>query len=151
MLSAANGIPLNVLDRPELRASLLEDDRLEADEVEGQSRSVQDEETLLRPPSRYGRSTQHAAAVLLRPFIKWAKGPRPPRLYTIRPAFKTLQTAPMRLLHRHTSKQTRFWLLLSFSLAWALTFLAVLTSSVFGCRLDGYETPVRLSCISRFW
>lgn len=154
MQSAENGIPLKVLDRSELGASLLEDDHLEAlgpHEMGYQSHRAQDEEALLRPPSSHGRSTRKAAIVLLHPLIKWVEGPRPPRRYTIRPAFRNLQTAPMRLLHRYMSKKTRFWVLLSFYLAWVLTFLIVLSSSVFGCRLDGYRSPVRLSCISRFW
>lgn len=154
MQSAENGIPLKVLDRSEPGASLLEDDHLEAlgphDRVY-QSHTAQDEEALLRPPSSRGRSFQEAAMVLLHPLIKWVEGPRPPRRYTIRPASRDLQSAPLRLLHRYTSKQTRFWLLLDFYLAWALTFLIVLSSSVSGCRLDGYGSPVRLSCISRFW
>lgn len=72
MQPAENGIPLKVLNQPELGASLLENDRLEASgphEMEYQSHRVQDEEALLRPPSNHGRSTRKAATVLLHPLI----------------------------------------------------------------------------------
>ena len=81
----------------------------------------------------------------------WVIGPQPPRVYTIQPAFRYLQIAPIQLLRRYSSQKTRVWLLLSIYIVWATIFLGTLGISVFGCQTADYRSPLRLSCNSRFW
>ena len=112
------------------------------------------EETLLPLHSRHPPAMQNIfTAPIIRAFHAFGKSlrPQPPRPHTIRPVFRQLQIAPILYLHKATSKKTQFWLLVGFYLVWGLLFLGALSSSVFGCQVAGYGSPVRLSCVSRFW
>ena len=82
----------------------------------------------------------------------WVEGPRPPRPFKIQPILPQLQNAPLAFLQGYfPQRQQRFWLLIIVYLLWISTFLSVLSFSISGCQVPGYKTPVRLSCISRFW
>ena len=81
---------------------------------------------------------------------QWVQGPRPPRLFKIKPLLP--QAAPLNLLEKFCPGQRqKFGLLIVFYLLWLVVFIVVLSTSVSGCQVPGYRTPVRLSCVSRFW
>ena len=111
-------------------------------------------EALLTPRSQYPRLPQNAfIAPVERTYYalaKWVIGPQPPRIYKIQPVFRHLQSTPIRLLHRNSTKWIRFWLLICLYTMWASAFLVIL-GSVHLCQAKGYRSAVRLSCVSRFW
>lgn len=83
---------------------------------------------------------------------QWVKGPQPPRPFKISPLLPRLQNAPTVFLHKHfPERNQRFWLLLIICVLWVSLFSGVLSASLSGCQVSGYNTPVRLSCVSRFW
>ena len=83
---------------------------------------------------------------------QWVRGPRPPRPYRVTPILSQLQTVPLVSFRRiFPRRQQRFCLLVGIFLLWSIIFLGVLSRSVLGCQIPGYRTPVRLSCVSRFW
>ena len=83
---------------------------------------------------------------------QWVRGPRPPRPYRITPILAQLQPMPLKTFRRYfPRRQQRFCLLGAVFLLWLIIFLGVLSRSVLGCQIPGYRTPVRLSCVSRFW
>lgn len=101
--------------------------------------------------THYGRPIESIAR-LLYDVGRWVQGPRPPRPYKIDPVFPRVQTTLLVFLQKYFPKRRqKFWLLGSFFLLWVFVFLGVLSRSILGCQIPGYETPVRLSCVSRFW
>ncbi|KAF2140398.1 uncharacterized protein K452DRAFT_230799 [Aplosporella prunicola CBS 121167] len=82
----------------------------------------------------------------------WIKGPQPPRPYKITPFFPAIQTAPQRLLDRYAPKRKqKVWLLVGFYVTWFLCFSLVLRKSAFSSEIEGYGSPVRITCTTRFW
>lgn len=82
----------------------------------------------------------------------WIKGPQPPRPYKITPFFPAIQTAPPRLLDKYVPKRKhKGWLLVAFYALWLLCFSLVLRKSAFSSDIGDYGSPVRLTCLSRFW
>lgn len=125
-----------------------------SDYIIRQTHEAEIEETLLPLHPKHPTPTQSIfTAPLKRAFRAFGKSLRPqaPRPHTIRPVFRQLQIAPILYLQRATSRKTQFWLLISFYLVWGLILLGALSNSVFGCQIAGYGSPVRLSCVSRFW
>lgn len=87
---------------------------------------------------------------ILRALYQWAQGPRPPRLLEIKPLVP--QIAHSDLLEKFfPGQRQKFWLLMIFFLLWLVVLIVVLSTSLFRCQVPGYEAPVRLSCVSRFW
>ncbi|KAL6713895.1 hypothetical protein ACLMJK_008389 [Lecanora helva] len=87
-----------------------------------------------------------------RTFCRWSQGPQSPRQFKIKPFQPQLQNAPLAILQRALpTRKKKLWLFIIFSFIWAYLSLAILYSSVSGCQVPGYETPIRLSCVSRFW
>ncbi|KAF4544139.1 LCCL domain-containing protein [Lasiodiplodia theobromae] len=82
----------------------------------------------------------------------WIKGPQPPRPYKITPFFPAIQTAPPRLLDKYVPKRKhKGWLLVAFYALWLLCFSLVLRKSAFSSDIGDYGSPLRLTCLSRFW
>ena len=164
-----DGYPLSTLGQPSLDQNVTDGEISDAsafcqnemsiygggEEEEEEEEEADAEEILLTRCLNHPPSTRNVFAAPLertfRALAEWMKGPQPPRIYTIEPVFSRLQLAPVHCLRRLTSKRTRFWLLTGFCALWTLPFLAVLSNSAFGCQVEGYGSPVRLSCTSRFW
>ena len=122
---------------------------------EGRISHAQEEAFLTARPnsidSRNGRAKKSAVRIL-HALCRWAKGPRPPRPFRIKPILPQLQNVPLAFLQRYIpGRQQKVWLFMIFYLLWVCVFLAVLSISVSGCQVPGYRTLVRLSCVSRFW
>ncbi|KAI9803800.1 MAG: hypothetical protein M1825_001680 [Sarcosagium campestre] len=84
--------------------------------------------------------------------VAWAKGPKPPRIHKINGFFPRLQSAPIRLLDKYLPKRRhQFILLLAFYFCWLLIFVTVLHHSAFANDIEGFGTPVRLSCVDSYW
>ena len=95
---------------------------------------------------------KNPAVYIFHALCRWVKGPRPPRPFKIKPIFPQLQNVPLAFLQRSVPRgQRRFWLLIIHHCLWLGVFLGVLYISRSGCQVPGYRTPVRLSCVSRFW
>jgi hypothetical protein len=95
---------------------------------------------------------QQSASHIFYDFRQWINGPQPPRSFKIRPVLSRIQNAPMAFLHNHFPElYQRFWLLLIICFLWVSLFSGILSTSLSGCQVFGYGTPVRLSCDSRFW
>ena len=91
-------------------------------------------------------------ARISRAFCQWTKGPRTPRPFEIKTIMPQLQTAPPALLHKHFPGQRgKLSLLIILCLLWVVVFLTVLYISISRCQIPGYTTPIRLSCVSKFW
>ena len=104
-----------------------------------------------RETTQHGRPVEFVARMLY-DVGRWVQGPRSPRPYKIEPVLPRVQTAPLVFLQKFcATRRQKFWLLGASFLLWVLVFLGLLSKSILGCRIPGYETPVRLSCISRFW
>jgi hypothetical protein len=89
---------------------------------------------------------------VLRAFSTWLKGPQPPRPYHIEPFFGRVQTAPTKLFAVYIPKiRHRIWILMAFYTIWLSVFIFILHKSTSTGEIGGYGSPVRLSCISRFW
>lgn len=84
--------------------------------------------------------------------VNWAKGPQPPRIYTINPIFPIVQEAPIKLLDAFLpKKKQRLVLLLGFYFCWILTFSLVLRQSTLTGEVGGYGKPVEVWCGASFW
>ena len=128
---------------------------LSLDEPENRVSQVYEEGFLTERPnpicSLYGGPKESAARVF-HALCRWVKGPRPPRPFKIKPILPQLQNLPLAFLHKHfPGRRQRIWLLIIFYFLWGGVFLGVLSMSISGCQVPGYKTPVRLSCVSRFW
>ncbi|OJJ48344.1 hypothetical protein ASPZODRAFT_150592 [Penicilliopsis zonata CBS 506.65] len=85
-------------------------------------------------------------------FLAWLRGPYPPRKHHIQPWFAAWQTAPNRLVNRYlTSRSSKIAAVFIAVAAWGIAFFLALRWSVTGLQVDGYGTPVRLSCYSNVW
>lgn len=83
---------------------------------------------------------------------RWTKGPHPSRSLKIKPFLPQLQSTLATYLHQCLPKRKhRLLLLLATSWVWAIAFSGILSSSLSNCQISGYDTPIRLSCVSRFW
>lgn len=101
--------------------------------------------------THYGRPMESVAR-LLYDVGRWIQGPLPPRPYQIDPVLPRVQTTPLIFLQKFFAKRRqKVWLLGTMFLLWVFVFLGVLSRSILACRIPGHETPVRLSCVSRFW
>lgn len=97
-------------------------------------------------------SFKKSAARIFYDLCQWVKGPQSPRQSKISPFLPRLQNAPIDFLHKHfPERNQRYWLLLIICFLWVGLFSGVLSTSLSGCQVFGYNTPVRLSCVSRFW
>lgn len=84
--------------------------------------------------------------------VKWAKGPDPPRPWSITPIFQKLQTAPIRFMDIYVpERRHRFFLLMLLYIGWIISFALVLRKSAFTSDVPGYGSPVRISCGTSFW
>ncbi|TKA71409.1 hypothetical protein B0A55_07709 [Friedmanniomyces simplex] len=84
--------------------------------------------------------------------VEWVKGPEPPYIFTITPIFPKTQHAPIALLDRYAPRKLqRFGLLILLYACWILAFSLILRASSFSESIPGYDSPVRLSCASRYW
>ena len=95
---------------------------------------------------------EEAAARIFYALCGWVKGPQPPRPFTIKPILPQLQDIPRDILrNRWPARRHKILLLIIICLLWAATYLGVLSVSISRCQIPGYKSPVRLSCVSRFW
>ena len=100
----------------------------------------------------YSSRLLNSTLSFLRPTIKWIIGPQPPRPFTVTPMLPNLQLVPLRLLDYYIpSRRRKILLFLLCFLTWTFGFSILLSVSSSKCTFPGYELPVRLSCISRFW
>lgn len=83
--------------------------------------------------------------------FQWLGGPRPSRPFRISPSFPQIENLPVRFLDRHLEWRQKFWLLLALCLVWIVSFSAISAVSERSCRVPGYKSPLRLSCVSRPW
>ncbi|CAI6299175.1 unnamed protein product [Periconia digitata] len=82
----------------------------------------------------------------------WVKGPQPPRPWTIRPLFPTIQSAPLRFVEKCFPKHKhKVALLAFFYFCWFLSFALVLHRSAFAADIPGHGAPVRLRCTDQLW
>ncbi|KAI9795785.1 MAG: hypothetical protein M1833_006806 [Piccolia ochrophora] len=155
----------NHLDESEVPASASSDltstsSQITPDETaQVHARDVDDDPAL--PSPRYGPNSSSQSRWRWVPLpirrvstaiTKWAEGPRPPRIHKINPFFPRVQTAPMRLLDRFLPKQKhRLIALLAVYFCWLLIFVTLLHHSAFENDIEGYGTPVKLSCLDTFW
>lgn len=82
--------------------------------------------------------------------VQWAKGPRPPQIYYIKPLLEPVQTFPIRGLSR-IPKLARIGLLAVLFLLWIVLFGVILSKFGLPTNIGGFGAPVRLSCIARLW
>lgn len=95
---------------------------------------------------------KESAAHIFDGLCQWVKGPQPPRPFKMSPFLPWFQNAPIIFLHKHLPERNqRFGLLLIVCFLWVSVFSGVLSASLSRCQVFGYNTPVRLSCNSRFW
>ena len=122
---------------------------------EHQNPQAQEEGLLITPfnsliPHR--QTSKNSTVRVYHGLLDWVKGPQPPRAFKIQPILPQLQKAPLVVLHKYfPSRRQKRWLLIVSYVLWIALFLSVLFSSVSGCQLSGYESPLRLSCVSRLW
>ena len=101
--------------------------------------------------THYGRSVQSVTRLLYE-VGRWMQGSRSPRSFKIDSMFSQIQIISLVYLQKFFAKRRqKFWLLGAIFLLWVFIFLGLLSRSILGCRIPGHETPVRLSCVSRFW
>jgi hypothetical protein len=82
----------------------------------------------------------------------WTKGPNPPRIWKIEPAFPSINTAPLQLLDTYLpSAVHRFWLYAACCTLWLLSFSIILSTSASEGELPGYGQPTRITCGFTFW
>lgn len=106
----------------------------------------------LDPPDSDDTGRKTTVASIFHVFSRWMKGPRPSRPFKIKPILSHVQNSPIAFLDRYLPRrEQRFCLLLIVCLLWIVSFSAVLSTSISGCHISGYHTPVRLSCVSRLW
>jgi len=102
--------------------------------------------------SKYLRWIPEPVQRTSRAVYEWSKGPQPPRIWKIRPIYPNIQTAPLKLLDRFFPKRRhKAVVLIVFYLLWVFTFALVLRKSAFTKEIPGYGSPVRLSCLARYW
>lgn len=110
------------------------------DQIEDEST----EDTKPRPSTRFRRAQAVAG--------DWITGPKPPRIWKIKPVFPIIQEAPIKLLDIIAPRRWhRVVLLLFVYFFYILAFVLVLRKSAFTADVPGYGSPARLSCIASFW
>lgn len=115
-----------------------------------------DGEYVITDPSNplYSRHTglKKSAASIFHALSKWLKGAQPSRPFKIKPILPQFQNIPIAFLDKYfPGQKQRSWLLLILYLLWIIIFSAVLSTSIYGCHISGYNAPIRLSCVSRLW
>lgn len=106
----------------------------------------------LDSPRSHDNGLKKFATYIFRVLFRWVKGPQPSRPFKIEPILPRFQRIPIAFLDKYfPGRKQRFSLLLIFCLLWLLLFSAVLSTSISGCHISGYRTPIRLSCVSRLW
>lgn len=106
----------------------------------------------LNSPDAPSSGLKKSAASILYALSRWVKGPRPSRPFKIEPILPRIQNIPITFLDNYfPRRKQRSCLLLIFCLLWIILFSAVLSTSISGCQIAGYHTPIRLSCVSRLW
>ena len=99
-----------------------------------------------------GTGLKNSAASIFYALSRWVKGPRPSRPFKIEPILPRIQNIPIAFLDKYfPGRKQRSCLLLILCLLWIILFSAVLSTSISGCQISGYPTPIRLSCGSRLW
>ncbi|TAQ83980.1 hypothetical protein B7494_g7703 [Chlorociboria aeruginascens] len=84
--------------------------------------------------------------------VKWAKGPEPPQIHTIKPIFPTIQEYPIRLLDQHVPKRKhRILLLVGYYFFWMFTFALVMRQSTFATKIEDWGTPLDIGCGNTYW
>lgn len=97
--------------------------------------------------SFYGRPIPRA----LRATFEWISGPTPPRRFVIRPLFARIEDWLTDLQRRSRTKRLKGFLFFVLSLYWSLSFVLLVWKSNSACKVPGFDTVVKLSCISRLW
>ena len=128
-------------------SSLPEDDDVELGSISS-SHVVEPSHALLTDDTR----SQTVQAPNQYRLYQWLKGPQPSRPFGIKPTLPRLQHDLLSFFHRKcpSRRQRGLWYAL-LCLLWAACFLVILSTSIRGCHIPGYRSPVRLSCVSRLW
>lgn len=83
---------------------------------------------------------------------RWAQGPDPPHIHTIRPIFPFIQEAPILLLDKWVPKRRqRITLLIAYYFLWILTFALVMRQSTFATEIEGWGAPGNIGCGNTYW
>ena len=99
-----------------------------------------------------GHSSDSSISQYVDSIFKWIRGPRPPWPIVFRPLLPRIQAIPIRAFQKYfPSFPLRLLFFLVLFLLWASTFLGILAHSLRSCKIPGYQQPVQLSCVSRFW
>lgn len=95
---------------------------------------------------------ERSAVLIFDTLSRWVKGPQPSRQIKINTILPRFQHIPIAFLDTHFSgRKQRISLLLIICFLWITVFSAILSTSISGCRISGYRSPIRLSCVSRLW
>lgn len=124
-------------------------------DLENQNLQAHEEDFFIGPSTPlYSNHTgpKRSAASIYHALFRWVKGPRPSRPFKIEPILPQFQYSPIAFLDKYCAgRKQRSWLLLILCILWMILFSALLSTSISGCRISGYHTPIRLSCVSRLW
>src|SRR6266536_5382359 len=83
---------------------------------------------------------------------RWANGPNPPHIHTIRPLFPFIQEAPIRLLDKYIPKKRhRILILVAYYFLWILTFAVVMERSSIATEIEGWGAPGSIGCGNTYW
>ncbi len=84
--------------------------------------------------------------------VRWAKGPDPPHIHTIKPLLPWIQEVPIRLLDRYFPKRKhRILLLIGYYFLWIMTFALVMRQSSFATEIEGWGAPGNIGCGNTYW
>lgn len=84
--------------------------------------------------------------------VRWAKGPNPPHIHTIKPLFPHIQETPIRLLDKYAPKRRhRITLLIAFYSCWIFTFAMVMRQGTIATEIEGWGVPVNIGCGNTYW
>ena len=138
--------PDNPIEDP-TRTHLLPMDELSDDSSPPTPRFMQDQSSY-----RYLKWVPMPVRRVGKAAARWAKGPDPPQIHTIKPLFPFIQEAPIRLLDRYVPKRWhRIMLLLGFYFLWILTFALVMRESTFATEIEGWGVPGNIGCGNTYW
>ncbi|KAF1969368.1 hypothetical protein BU23DRAFT_557682 [Bimuria novae-zelandiae CBS 107.79] len=116
------------------------------------SEASDDDEQFARQPSYMSKYIPPRIQRAWKFTKSWVEGPQPPRPWSIRPLFPTVQRAPLQLLDRYFPKRKhKVTLLIVFYVAWFLSFSLVLHRSAFTADIPGHGSPVNIRCTDRLW
>jgi hypothetical protein len=83
---------------------------------------------------------------------KWANGPNPPQIHTIKPVFAHIQEAPIRFLDTYIPKtRHRAALLFVFYVLWILSFSLFMQRGHAVTEIEGWGAPGEIGCGNTYW